>query len=115
MAREDAAGIDFGFRSGGLAQGFSSKSLGKNVDFLSNFVFVQNRAFSNGLIDSAVLTLSAFEIGGGGGRASRWTLLSFLLTLFLVMFLLTLFPAILHNLLSNCFFHAVLSVRSLVF
>ena len=68
-ARGGAAGGGLHSGSGRFAQGFSSESLGENVELLSNSVLMRNRALLDGLIDSAVLTLSMFGTGGGGGRA----------------------------------------------
>ena len=68
-ARGGAAGGGLHSGSGRFAQGFSSESLGENVELSSNSDLMRNRALLDGLIDSAVLTLSMFGIGGGAGRA----------------------------------------------
>ena len=68
-ARGGAAGGGLHSGSGRFAQGFSSESLGENVELLLNSDLILNRALLDGLTDSAVLILSMFGTGGGGGRA----------------------------------------------
>ena len=64
-----AAGGGLHSGSGRFAHGFSSESLGENVELLLNSDLILNRALFVGFTDSAVLILSMFGTGGGGGRS----------------------------------------------
>ena len=68
-ARGGAAGGGLHSGSGRFAQGFSSESLGENVELSSSVLMRNVRALLDRLIDSAVLILSTFGIGGGAGLA----------------------------------------------
>ena len=68
-ARGGAAGGGLHSGSGRFAQGFSSKSLGENVELSSSVLMRNVRALLDGLIDFAVLIVSMFGIGVGADLA----------------------------------------------